>query len=44
MIINEVIKKSFFDILSPPFVKIGGSTQLLNVPEYDYIKQMYILQ
>ena len=33
MIINDEIKKSFFDILSPPFFKKRGITQLLNVPK-----------
>ena len=31
--INDKIKKSFFDILSPPFFKKRGTTQLLNVPK-----------
>jgi len=36
MIIKEVIKKSFFDILSPPLARKEASPNLLNVPKSLY--------
>ena len=42
--INEKIKKSFLLILPPPLFENWQITQLLNVPEYNYIKQMYLSQ
>ena len=44
MIIKDKIKKSFFDILSPPFIWKEASPNLLNVPKKYYTKHLFSKQ